>query len=197
MQILELDISRKLKRFGLGGSDLANLLRQKGWEPLGFGFEAGVAEHPQKSYVLKIFPKKSPYTQFVKLVQQHATNPHLPRFSRYVRQIPGTEYAYVRMEKLTPMKSYDLFHMPSLLCLLDKLYNKHGEQPPYWVRSNVSYDSESGLTDCNQITTTPDEQQAIHMLDQGITQVDIQSLDLHSGNFMLRGHTWVITDPFI
>lgn len=196
MHINELEIGRKLKRSMMGG-DLANLLRQKGWTPLGFGFEAGVAEHPGKAYVLKIFPQHSPYTVFVQLVQSHAQNPHFPRFSRYVRQIPGTEYAYVRMEKLTKMKDYDLYNMPSLLCLLDKLYNKHGEQPPYWVRNNASYDSDSGLIDCNQIQTTRDEQQAINLLDQGVQQLGIDRLDLHSGNFMMRGNTWVITDPFI
>lgn len=196
MHINELEIGWKLKR-SLGGSDLANLLRQKGWTPLGFGFEAGVAEHPDKAYVLKIFPKNSPYTQFVQLVKSHAQNPHLPKFSRYVRHIPGTEYAYVRMEKLTKMKDYDLYNMPSLLCLLDKLYHKHGQQPPYWVRNNVSYDADSELMDCNQIQTTPEEQQAIDLLDQGVQQLGIDRLDLHSGNFMRRGNTWVITDPFI
>lgn len=50
--------------------------------------------------MLKIFPSDSAYVKFVEFVQSHSGNPHLPRFSRYVRPVPGTEFSYVRMEKL-------------------------------------------------------------------------------------------------
>jgi hypothetical protein len=202
MQINELEISRKLKR-GMVGADLANLLTQKGWTPLGFGFEAGVAEHPRKSYVLKIFPKSSPYVHFVSMVQSHPQNPHFPRFSRYVRPVPGTEYAYVRMEKLTKMLPYDLTQFPSLLCLIDEMWFTHipHAQPPYWVRSTVSWDphvaDSNGVTDCNQVSINPQEKQAIQMLSNTLKEIGSDHIDLHAGNFMMRGNTWVITDPFI
>lgn len=203
MQINELEVGRKLKRFGMGGSDLANLLRQHGWTPLGYGYEAGVAEHPNKSYVLKIFPTKSVYVHFVNMVQQHAHNPHFPRFSRYVRQIPGTTFSYVRMEKLNRMLEYDLVQFPSLLCLLDRMYGDHNVTPPVWVRMNVSWDPEwhmgdpDDITDCNNKLITPAEQEAIQLLSDKVKQLGWRHLDLHAANFMTRGNTWVITDPFI
>lgn len=202
MQINELEISRKLKR-SMGGSDLANVLHQNGWTPLGHGFEAGVAEHPRKSYVLKIFPKDSAYVHFVHMVQSHPQNPHFPRFSRYVRPVPGTEYAYVRMEKLTKMLPYDLTQFPSLLCLLDEMWFTHAPhaQPPYWIRSSVSWDPHTvdaeGLIDCNQEAITPQEKQAIQLVSNKIKEIGWHHVDLHSGNFMMRANTWVITDPFI
>lgn len=199
MQINELEISRKLKRYMMG-SDLANLLRQYGWTPLGYGFEAGVAEHPRKSYVLKIFPKNSVYVKFVNMVQQHAMNPHFPKFSRYVKTIPGTGYSYVRMEKLAPMQVYDLAQFPSLLCLLDQMWAKLNpkELPPYWVRNNVTWEPESSeLPDCNELTMPAQEQEAIQLLGKTLSEIGWDHVDLHAGNFMLRGNTWVITDPFI
>jgi hypothetical protein len=200
MQINELEIGRKLKRFGLGGSDLANLLRQHGWTPLGFGYEAGVAEHPRKSYVLKIFPQNSPYVHFVNMVKQNVTNPHFPRFSRYVRQIPGTPFAYVRMEKLHPMLEYDLVQFPSLLCLLDKMWHAHKVTPPVWVRMNATWNPEGEhdvRIDCQDERITPQEQEAIQLLSDKVKQLGWRRLDLHAANFMRRGNQWVITDPFI
>lgn len=202
MQIKELEIGYKLKR-SLGGSDLANLLHQYGWTPLGYGFEAGVVEHPRKSYVLKIFPKTSPYVHFVNMVQQNSHNPHFPKFSRYVRFIPGTQYAYVRMEKLAKMLPYDLTQFPSLLCLMDEMWFTHAphDEPPYWVRSSVTWDAHTadahGVMDCNQETINPQETQAIHVLSNTLKEIGWHHIDLHSGNFMMRGNTWVITDPFI
>jgi hypothetical protein len=199
MQINELEITRKLKRFGMGGSDLANLLRQHGWTPLGFGYEAGVAEHPNRSYVLKIFPQNSQYVHFVRMVQQHPDNPHFPRFSRYVRQIPGTSFAYVRMEKLTRMREYDLIQFPSLLCVLDKMWHDHGVTPPVWIRMNVTWDPDAhmGLTNCRDVQISPQEQDAIQLLSDKVRELGWRRLDLHAANFMTRGNQWVITDPFI
>jgi hypothetical protein len=228
MQIKELEISHKLKR-SLGGSDLANMLHQLGWKPLGHGFEAGVAQHPLKPYVIKIFPKNSPYVHFVNMVQSHPKNPHFPTFfsrqqqdpnaddkeildlddpnfpnyKRYVRPLPGTQYSYVRMEKLRKMLPYDLTQFPSLLCLLDEMWFTHAphEQPPYWVRSSVTWDAHTadstGVMDCNQEVINPQETQAIHTLSNTLKQIGWSHVDLHHGNFMMRGNTWVITDPFI
>ena len=199
MHLRELEITHKLQR-GMGGSDLANLLAQKGWHVMGHGYEAGVAEHPDRSYVLKIFPRTSYYVHFVDMVRSHATNPHFPRFSRYVRPIPGTTYAYVRMEKLSRMFEYDLVQFPSLLCLLEKMYDDRHVTPPVWVRMNVSWDPSwgpDGMIDCNHINITSAEREAIQALNEKVQQLGWRHLDLHAANFMTRGSQWVITDPFI
>jgi hypothetical protein len=199
MQIQELEITRKLQN-AWGGGELAQVLASHGWHRLGSGVEAGVAEHPQKAYVLKIFPQDSAYVHFVRMVQSHPHNPHFPRFSRYVRLIPGTKYAYVRMEKLSRMLDYDLAQYPSLLCLLDNLWFHHAPDlnPPHWIRSNITWDpDQTDVPDCNQVSITPTEQEAIQLLSDQIKKLHWRNVDLHAANFMQRDSTWVITDPFI
>lgn len=198
MHLSELEISKTLKRWDLSGPAIMNLLKRKGWTPLGYGVEAGVAEHPQKAYVLKIFPKTSKYDHFVSMVKAHPENPHFPRFSRYVRDIPGTEFSYVRMEKLSKVKEYDLVQIPQLLCLLTKLYRSLGSMPPTWVGNNVTWDpKDEHRVYCGELNITPAEQQVINLLYDVIQADQDITLDLHSGNFMKRGTEWVITDPFV
>jgi hypothetical protein len=151
--------------------------------------------------VLKLFPRDSAYTHFVRMVQSHAHNPHFPRFSRYVRPIPNTKYAYVRMEKLSRMMESDLPQYPSLLCLLDKMWMTHAPDvtPPYWIRSRVTWDTDwqPHNTDCGTVHITDTEQEAIQLLAEQIQKLGWRHLDLHAANFMQRDSTWVITDPFI
>ena len=91
MNLSELEITRRLKNIrgnNMIGSQLQDVVYAHGWKLLGRGSEAAVAEHPEKGYVLKIWPTKSQYTTFVELVQQNP-NPHFPKFSKVMKQIPG------------------------------------------------------------------------------------------------------------
>lgn len=196
MQLMELNIKRKLKQ-PLLGSDLANVLSQHGWRVLGFGYEAGVAEHPKKPYVLKIFPQDSLYNHFLGIVHANSQNPHFPRFSRTVRAIPGTRYSYVRMEKLLPMKPYDMLQQPSLLCVMNRMYQNKNLEAPVYVRMNVSWDPAEGLIDCNQIKIDPNEQQVFDLIAQKGQELGWSHIDLHASNFMRRENIWVLIDPFI
>ena len=99
-----------------------------GWKILGIGRDSVVAQHPEKSYVLKIFEKDSAYAEFVLFCKKNPGNPHLPRFYTgadaaklpgpsnnitenrgeldpelldLVLQLPGDKIA-IRMEELTP-----------------------------------------------------------------------------------------------
>jgi hypothetical protein len=215
MHINELTITNQLKDVGPWdhAGSLKKILTRHGWKSLGTGAEAAVAMHPQKAYVLKIFNSDSKYVQFVEFVQAHQSNPHLPRFSRYVRPVPGTEFSYVRMEKLmkvthtqllTTYAAYlaemmamgqvaefsmladdlgmrmedNLMHMGYEAADLldfeqqDEIYQKLGGQPPHtW--SQVLGD----LADYSE-------------------HVDVASWDMHEDNFMRRGKTLVIVDPF-
>ena len=199
MKLDELEITRKLQRSGQPGSDLENILVRAGWTPLGHGAEAGVAMHPLKKYVLKIFPKTSKYMEFLDLVRQAPNNPHFPKFSRIAKPIPGTNLMYVRMEHLEKIRDFDIVtRFPQLLCLLEKLYVNHHVRPPARVRANVSWNpGQSGLLDCNDLDITPDEKTAFDLLSDKIQQIGWRRADLHAANFMARGNTWVITDPFI
>lgn len=198
----ELEISRQLRRPQMPGGDLQNILVRAGWKPLGAGAEAGLAEHPRKSYVLKIFPTSSLYNQFLDVVSQAPNNPHFPRLNRQSRRIPGTSYSYVRMEKLKPIGSFDVATaFPDLACLVIQLYKKMGidrmVNPWGWAYNNASWDPLTDLINCNKVSIDADAQQAFDLLYQKAKTLGHRRLDLAINNFMARGNTWVITDPFI
>jgi hypothetical protein len=142
MKIQELELTKNLKRsIYADGNDLAQILSEYGWRVIGYGVEGAVAEHPKKSYVLKLFPTKSKYVEFVEFVQEHQSNPHLPKFSRYVRKVPGTKFSYVRMEKLNHITLIKLIrrYMPELCAL--EIIGKHKKLVSilgYILRTDVS-----------------------------------------------------------
>lgn len=198
----ELEISRKLKRPELPGGDLQNILVRAGWTPIGSGAEAGLAQHPNKSYVLKIFPTNSMYQQFLDVVDQAPNNPHFPKLNRNSRRIPGTPYSYVRMEKLRPITTYDAVeHFPELGCLLIDFYKKFGithmAGPWGWPYLNASWDPLTELINCNQVKIDGAAKQAFDLLYEKAKTLGYRRLDMAINNFMARGLTWVITDPFI
>lgn len=216
MQIDELTLTHELKAAGDewdAPPALKKILSRHGWESLGTGAEAAVAEHPQKAYVLKIFNSDSNYVNFVKFVQRHTANPHVPRFSRYVRQVPGTEFSYVRMEKLQPITHEALVNnytnylaeMVSLSSVVDmNLVNDE-------LADGVKYKLEDiGYTTADLLD--PEQQPAIYAklggeppsswthivseMAEYSEHVDVGRWDMHEGNFMTRGSTLVIVDPF-
>ena len=199
MNLHELEIKQRLQ--DTGTRQLQAVLAQYGWHPLGYGAEATVALHPERKYVLKLFPRDSLYMHFLQMVKQDPTNPHFPKFSREVRDVPGTKYSYVRMERLNRVMEYDLVNdFPQLLCLLDKFYNSFHKWPPTWVRMNVSWDpiwGSSGAIDCNNLDITAQERAVFHLLTDKTRQLGWDRVDMHASNFMARGNTWVLTDPFI
>jgi hypothetical protein len=197
MKLNELDIGKRLQ--DTGTRQMQDVLARYGWHPLGYGAEATVALHPDRKYVLKIFPQNSLYTEFLDVVKQDPTNPHFPKFSRMARPVPGTKYMYIRMEQLQRIQEYDMVtKFPQLLCLLEKLYDNFHVTPPHYVVNNVSWDpGSSGVMDCKELTITPAEHKAFNLLHDKIKKIGWRRTDLHSSNFMARGNTWVITDPFI
>ena len=216
MHITEITLTHELKAAGDewdAPQALKKILSRHGWKSLGTGAEAAVAEHPQKSYVLKIFNSESNYVHFVKFVQQHSANPHLPRFSRYVKQVPGTEFSYVRMEKLLKVTEAQLLdkygsYLAEMMAMTEvtgmgmlghgldaKLHDQLG---------NWGYTPEDLLD--------PDQSQEIYAklggeppaswaqvltdLTEYTEHTDVDSWDMHADNFMRRGSTLVIVDPF-
>lgn len=69
--------------------DPRNILVKHGWKVIGSGLGGAVAQHPNRPYVIKLYRNSSRYSQFVEFVQNHQPNPYLPRFNRYVRNLPG------------------------------------------------------------------------------------------------------------
>lgn len=198
MKIQELQLTKDLKKVdpepGMAGHNLKEILAKSGWHVLGYGAEAGVAEHPQKKYVLKIFPSNSLYKSWLAVVKALQSNDHVPRLLSSVRQIPGVPFNYVRMEKLAPVTTWDLIHeFPQTCCLIGKLMR----MPPTWVKTNVSWHPETDLINCNQLHISPQEQQVFDKLEETAQTLGHRHLDLNYTNFMRRQQAWVLTDPFI
>ena len=197
---LQLTKQFKQKNWLSFGKDAERILNQNGWNVLGIGAEGAVAEHPNKMYVLKLFIKKSLYNHFVNLVQR-STNIHFPYFSRFVKPVPGTMYNYVRMEKLTPINSQILLDkfFPEL-CDVDYVFpTGFGNSTPavslYSSFAQIFYDEYNN--DFSKVIKDKHQpsQQWVDAL-EAIKKLKLP-IDLHSGNFMLRGNILVITDPVI
>jgi hypothetical protein len=165
---------------------------------------------------LKIFRDHSLYQDFVALVQQHPQNPHWPKFGRYVRRVPGTGWLYVRMEKLTKISTSQLLksYLPHLLALV-QIRVKTGLDT---LGHDLSYDVEDKMQDWGFDTDDLDNPedadrifaraggrppeswtQALEMLrdhSRNFPQLDAHGWDMHAANFMRRGSTLVIADPY-
>jgi len=188
-------------------------VEKSGWHLLGSGIEATVAEHPNRRYVLKIWPKTSRYTAFVEFVRDNAANPHVPRFSRYTRPVPGTNYVYARMEKLSPITENKLKKTyPAELLWLFAVGAKNNisgltGNPWYFasdqmLRFGIRVTSTTDLNkDLEEIWEKfgyppPAWVEICDKLVDSAKQHGFAGFDLHNENFMLRDQTLVITDPW-
>lgn len=219
MKLNELTITQQMKQAAQDAmrtappEALKRMLTAHGWRSLGIGVEGAVAEHPKKSYVLKIFTEDSAYRHFVEFVQQNQSNPHLPKFSRYVRQIPGLPFMYVRMEKLKSISENLLLkkYMNHLLMLnlmgqmheMETLPGDLHDTVQEWC-GNHGFDLVD-LTDSDVQSHIfeaaggypPDSwSHVLDLLALNSLGHEIDVWDLHAGNFMLRGKTLVIADPY-
>jgi hypothetical protein len=180
------------------------ILKEKGWRILGTGVEAMVATHPNRPYVLKVFPTSSAYVHFVDYCRKNPNNPYLPKFSRYVRPIPGTVFSYVRMEQLSHFSKKGLVDLnPELWCTLYHMFAIR--------RDNISWNAGHHIP---QLEDLPQRHgyrnvaqcaaaapalwtSTIQGLLDVMTSHGLDTFDLHSDNVMLRGSQLVITDPFV
>jgi hypothetical protein len=215
MEISELQITKTIKNLRVGGGETASkILEDHGWTLLGSGAEGAVAEHPGKAYVLKLYEYNSNYTYFVNLVK-HFPNIHFPKFSRYVRPVPGTKWKYVRMEKLSPIEENTLIenYMPEMVALQNICYI-HGLKCDYQDNIVAFYLRNLNIRNPVLGARTRD-QNKIHDIYQRLgrkpdnawiaavteccnsaNSLNLQMLDLHYGNFMLRGNCLIIADPY-
>lgn len=213
MKLSELTLSKDLQHASSAWNHvdiLQGILARNGWHMLGKGAEAAVAEHPRKSYVLKIFTSSSKYVKFVQFVQNHSQNPHLPKFSRYVKQVPGTNFSYVRMEKLSGISKDEIArkYVPYLITLaqagdetrthilnwnLESKMHEALEAQGWNSQDPVNYDHMYELVGG---APPQDWQDIVHEMATYAKEMGIDSWDLHAANFLLRGETLVIADPF-
>ena len=210
MKIQELELTKQLKRAAGWPLNLDTILLDHGWKVLGWGAEGIVAEHPSKPYVLKIYRANSRYSDFVRFSQAHQSNPHVPRFGRYMRDLPGN-WKYVRMEILQEFADQDQLvkkFLPELAVLEwygpgGGLSRRLGNQVESICRnlydinlipgmiSLEDLQARVGHPDDSWLELMPAFKTFTHQLPGNL------HVDLHAGNFMKRGATLVIIDPYV
>jgi hypothetical protein len=222
MRLHELEITDLLRTTGRA-KNLADQIPQLDsehpaqfrWKLKGTGAEALVAQHPHKPYVLKLFPTGSRYVQFVDYVQTHQTNPHLPKFGKYVRTLPVTHkfdtepgrWSYVTMEILKPISKAEfqtnyVKEMCAVQMIVDQAMRDHNNL--YWnsaanmsqlskLAKNLGYKS---IIECGE-AAAENWKTAIRDLLKLMKQHNMSQFDLHYDNVMSRGNVLVIVDPFI
>lgn len=220
MYISELQIRKDIQNSpqDQDGVGLVKIFGNAGWKVLGFGTEGTVAEHPNKQYVLKVFESDSNYKAFVSFCEKHSGNPHVPVFNRYTKEIPGTPYSYVRMEKLEEIQNDELFDkfLPEMVVMLHiammhgiKLHPNVATQ----ISSMFSYELKNSgfkfddifkkakITKLlKAIGRVPDKSWIAIVTDllnaSKSLSLKAGKVDLNPNNFMQRNGTIVIIDPF-
>ena len=217
----ELQISKDLKNIGsrVDGSDenqetgytLENILKKHGWQTLGKGYEAAIAYNPKKDYVLKIYPTNSRYTKFVNFVQKNQNNEHLPKFGKYTREIPGTNFSYITMEKLSKVTENSLsnqFFSEIMAVYIISKRHQIGvlDEPLTKVVEEfldplpeIDFNDKNSLNEIWRLIDKPDDswnQIVESIITLGI-HLNLKNIDLGIDNFMRCDITLIIIDPFV
>lgn len=158
-----------------------------------------VWERPDLNYIIKIFKKDEPYVKFYNLCRTHVSG-HLPQFRGKLMRFRDTAYYAIRIEKLQKLTASEynankLFH-----CWM--YYNYH-------FNTNISNDSFNVLSYDHNITEPtmckksamefqikePDFCRVLELIIDNLPNDG--HLDFWNMNFMKRGDTWVIIDPYV
>lgn len=162
-------------------------LNRQGWKRIGKGAYGLVYEHPQFSYIFKIFYDDPDYFTYFNWAKQHQNNPHVPKIKGKYIKINNKTYA-VRMEKLK--------QLPSLGA--DKIIEKYID-PELQSKTKLNISNYSNVDKLSLYTNLSFLKQNYPELYEVIEYVKsnfpLISQDLHSGNIMLRDDVIVITDP--
>ena len=171
--------------------------------------KAVVAIARNKKYVLKIFSENSAYILFVEYAKKHEHNQHVPIFYQDINRVPGTEFLYVRTEKLSKVTNDMLITDYSSEMMA--LYLKELTSKIFTIDKDIQEPIDKILT--TQIPGfdehNPDEDLVwqhmrkpdddwLQLVDDLIDichRVGHNKLDLKVDNFMLRGKTLVVIDP--
>lgn len=194
------------------GARVKDVLAKYGWDVKGYGTEGAVAVHPKTDAILKLFIYDSKYKSFVSLAEHHP-NIHFPVFYKGVRDIPGTKFSYVMMEKLEKIYEDDILKrfLPELCTIyLTSVQYKMQYDFPHSMMQRIAkatgFRRKTDIVDrpdllWNQFGRKPDEEwfTAIDQIYKTAKKIGLQDIDLYhdNNNLMLRSETLVIIDPFI
>jgi hypothetical protein len=174
------------KRF-YSKNDFVDWMGERGFIKLGQGHYGAVFDHEKFGgrYVLKVFSDPA-YEHFIEFCLK-TQSPHLPRFVGKVMKV-SQNARMVRMERLVPMteQQYDsAYYNLDTLCYLADLIafepEENYEEDPKWAREmNSPY------------------RPMLDLLVAVLKHADnTMTMDFSSDNFMLRGKTAVLTDPYM
>lgn len=171
--------SEKRKAF----KEFSDFLEMNDWKPISSGLYGFVFTHPDLDYVIKVFKHDDGYLRFVRYAQNNPS-PYLPKFRGKIMRIDDGLFA-VRMEKLEECPAT----MTWALDLISNFADGHDSLPDfikkaksseYWLRCKAVIEANPGI---------------MELVDE-LRKFRVRYMDLHAGNFMMRGKTLVITDPY-
>lgn len=146
---------------------------------------AKVYEHPNYDYVLKVFAADDVgYREFLRMVPEFRGNPHVPRFIGQPVDLTkhvGIPVMAIRMERLTQLSGFQGSMVGDIVDNIRAVWGMdEGYFQEHWKGS-----------------FPPELIHLLYVLIRYTRHSDEVRLDLHSGNFMARGTTIVVTDPFM
>lgn len=150
-------------------------LKKKGFKELGYGSFGATYTHPNYPWVFKLFYNDPSYFKFFEFVRANQGNPYLPKIKGKYIKIANGVYV-VRIEKLQEFNWRDE-KQKEIAKAIEDIYS-----PAQIKKRAARIKQVSPLL----YTTLEKISKIVGKGDQ---------LDLHSGNFMFRGDTVVITDP--
>ena len=183
----------------------ANILKKAGYKRLtkNVGIETAYAlvfYKPGQKSVLKLFDNDDyAYLAFVEMARKHQDNPHFPKFSKGVVDIPGSSYYAVKTELLQEI------HADVTLVL--RFIKAHlTRNPPAYAKLVLSqkiHDRDALTEAINEFMvgyaewakSNPKLVEACEILDQTFGDANGIRFDLHHENIMMRGDTMVFIDP--
>lgn len=185
MKLQELISPRPYIRDAETRVSIGDRLRSLGFKKIGERSKyAGIYEHPNLSYVVKVFDANDiGYKSFLKVALKHQDNPHFPRFRGKPVALRDTPVMAIRMEKLTPVSTTLFNELESVLRQADILgWEKYAlkiKGVPYILKKYPQFASALNLL-------IPIKKKYRYMM-----------WDWHKGNIMMRGDCPVIIDPFV
>jgi hypothetical protein len=169
-------------------SDAEQRLVSAGYQRLGKGHFGSVWQKPGAAQVVKLFAADDrAYLAFLDMVRANP-NPHFPRILGKTLYVNAETFA-VRLEPLTELPWFSdravFFLETAMLYMQTKNYKPADPQSHYWL----------GVLDARDwMDEHPDVQKACDLM---VDLLGVNRLDLKTDNLMLRGKTYVFTDPLV
>lgn len=159
------------------------------------GSFGAVLINPKWDYVIKVFPKDDCYLSFVEYAMEHP-NPSFPKFKKKPSTIKAffdqshmynklDKFYAVKMEKLTPLSTSEERAIFGIRWVVEDAREAKNEQELTDIVKKAGYTKYKDLVKTflalEEVTSVKDKKCA---------------LDIHHGNIMKRGSTYVVVDPF-